>query len=100
MSDLNKKIVAGDWSGHINVIENGVVTSVFPAHSGSINVMMKSSLNKNVFFTGGEKGEIKIWDLKTMEVKGEFVGHDKAKSVYFLECMEKFLPNSEKTSNS
>lgn len=54
-------------------------------HHGSINVMHIIKEIGNIFFTAGEFGEIKVWDGENFELKGEFKGHEKEKSIYYLE---------------
>ncbi|KAL4490870.1 hypothetical protein ABPG72_008606 [Tetrahymena utriculariae] len=88
----NKTIFAGDCYGNINIINNTNLMYYIrnhdenpKGHRGSVNVMHKINQIPNIFFTAGEFGEIKVWDSEKFELKGELIGHEKEKSVYYLE---------------
>ncbi|KAL4451036.1 hypothetical protein ABPG74_021358 [Tetrahymena malaccensis] len=88
----NKTIFAGDCYGNINIINNSNLMYYIrnhdenpKGHRGSVNVMHKINQIPNIFFTAGEFGEIKVWDSENFELKGDLIGHEKEKSVYYLE---------------
>lgn len=88
----HRTIFAGDCYGNINIINNSNLMYYIRnhdenprGHRGSVNVMHKINHLPNLFFTAGEFGEIKVWDSEKFEMRGEMLGHDKEKSVYYLE---------------